>query len=146
MLAEPPLRHLAQAPCIQAQAQQVELGLAEHSPQAKKQAIVVAARVVDCLGIRDQRADERGEVEQFIPIGIVAREPARLVGEDDPDVTERDVGHQFLEPLALAVAPRVAQVGVDHMDALWDPAQGLGPLGQCILVVQALAVLLHLRG
>jgi hypothetical protein len=37
-------------------------------------AVVEVARVIEAIGVGDQRSSERAEVEQAVPVGIVARE------------------------------------------------------------------------
>jgi hypothetical protein len=43
-----------------AQVEQVERGLAEHPPQAPQEAVVVGPRIVDPVGIGEERAHDRG--------------------------------------------------------------------------------------
>jgi site-specific DNA recombinase len=136
--------HLAQPPSIQAQAQQVQLGFAEHPAQAQEQPVVVAAGVVDAVGISDQRANDRGEVEQRVPVGIRARQAAHLIGEDDPDPPQRHLGHQFLEPAPRPILAGLAEVGIDHVDPLPIPSQRHGPVDEGVLITLALPVVVDL--
>ena len=46
--------------------------------QAEKQAVVEQARVIDAVGVADQGIGETAEIEETIPVGIVAGEPGDL--------------------------------------------------------------------
>jgi len=47
--------------------------------------------MIDAVGIGDQRVSEAAEIEQAIPIGIVAGEAGDLESENDPDVAKCDL-------------------------------------------------------
>jgi site-specific DNA recombinase len=145
-LAVAPTLHLPHAPGFQAEMQQVELGLAEHAPQPEQQPVVVGARIVDAIGIGDERPHDRGQIEQGVPIGVAPGEPAGLIAEDDPDMAEGDLGYHLLEARALAVLAGLAEVGVDHVDALRNPPQRSRALHQGVLIGLALSMVLDLVG
>ena len=78
--------HRAEAPLPHPLLQHVQLGLTQDTPQAQQQAVVVLARVVHAIGVGDERADAAGQVQQRVPVDVVACQPAGLVGQDDADV------------------------------------------------------------
>lgn len=82
----------------------VKLGLAHDAGQTEQQTVVVGARVVEALAIRDQHPEHRAELKQLMPIAIVAGEPRSVEADYEPGIAEADLGDQFLEALALHTA------------------------------------------
>ncbi len=105
--------HLAQAPRIQALAQQIEFGF-RHGPfEPEQEPVVIQPRVVDALDVGDERAPERRQVEQMLPVGVVARQPRNLPAEDDPDVPEGHLAREGGKRVASGRAgARLAQVPI----------------------------------
>ena len=102
---------------------QVQLGLAHRALQTEHQPVVEVGRMVDAVGVGDQRVGQRAQVQQLVPVGVVAGQPADLDAEDDPDPAQPDVGDQILEPLpGGGVGPGPAQVGVDHPHLVRHPS------------------------
>src|SRR4051812_7936884 len=124
----------------------MQFRLAEHAAQPEQEPVVVLARVVDPVGVADESADDRRQVEEGVPVGVVARQPTGLVGEDDADVPQGDRGDQLLEAPALPILAGLPLVRVDDVDLRRPPAQGEGTLDEGILVLLALTVLVHLPG
>jgi hypothetical protein len=58
-----------------------QLRLADRALQAEQEPIVQLARIVDALRIHDQRVHQSAQVEELVPIAIVAREPRDLEPE-----------------------------------------------------------------
>jgi len=81
----------------------MQLGFTEEATSSQEQPIIILARVIDALGIRQEGPHDRGEIDEGIPIRVVARQATRLVRENDPDTPERDGGHQFLKAGALTI-------------------------------------------
>jgi len=53
----------------------VKLCLTHDAGQTEQQTVVVSARIVKALTIRDQHPEHRAELEQLVPVTIVAGEP-----------------------------------------------------------------------
>ena len=56
----------------------MQLRLAHRALETQQQTIVEVRRVVDAILVEDQRAGERRELEQAVPVGVVARQPRHL--------------------------------------------------------------------
>ena len=80
--------------------QHMQLGLAHGALELKQQPVVEQRRMIDAVGIADEGIGEAAQVEQAIPIGIVAGEPRDFEAEHKTNVTERDLCG---EPLELRV-------------------------------------------
>src|ERR671929_463274 len=72
-----------------ARPQEVQLGLAHGALQAKQEPIIEEPRVIDAIGIADEGIGETAEIQQTVPIGVVAGEAGELEAEDDADMAQR---------------------------------------------------------
>jgi hypothetical protein len=106
----------------------MEFSFTQHAPQAEQEAVIVVARLKDPGAVGEQGSDDSREVEQGIPVGVVARQAAGFVGQDDPDVAKRDRSDQLVEAGTLAILAGVALVVVNDVDALPRPAEGESPV------------------
>src|SRR5262245_65322700 len=61
--------------------QHMQLRLAHRSFEAEQQTVVEQCRMIDAVGIPDQRVGEASEVDEAVPIGIVARKARQLETE-----------------------------------------------------------------
>ena len=123
----------------------VELRLGHDAHQPQDEPVVEQRRMVDAVGVGDQRVAHPGQVQQPVPGRVVPGQPGGLQRQDDPDLAERDLGDHALEPVPLpGHRPGDAQVAVDDPDRLPRPAQLPGPADQVILAGGRLGVPLHL--
>ncbi len=126
-------------------ADQVQLGLAHRAFQAKHEAVVEVTRVIDAVRVGDQRVGQRAQIQQLVPVGVVAGQPADLDAEDDADPAQADVGDQILESFPRGrFRTGTAQVGVDHPHLMRVPAQRDRTFAQLVLPQQAFGVLSQL--
>ena len=74
--------------------------------------------MIDAIGVADQGVGHAAEVEQAIPVAVVAGEARDLEPEHDPDVTEGDLGGQASEAAAVAgTGTRETEILIDDHDA-----------------------------
>jgi hypothetical protein len=105
----------------------------------------VQRRVIDAVGVGDQRVGHRAQVQHLVPVGVAPRQPRDLDPEHDPDLAQADIGDELLEAVAAPRArARAAQIAVDHDDLAGVPAERDRALGELVLALQALAVALDL--
>ena len=136
---------LGQDPALQAGADEVQLRLAHRALESEQQSVVEVGRVIEAVLVEDQRVGERADLQQSMPVGVVARQPRDLQAEHDPGLAQADVGDEPLEPFAVGGARAgLALVGVDHDDLLDRPAERDRALTQRVLALRALGVGLHL--
>ena len=100
---------LGQDAALQAGADEVQLGLAHRAFEAEQQPVVEVAGVVEAVLVADQRPGERADLEQPVPVGVVAGQARDLEAEHDPGLAQADLGDQALE--ALAAGRRGARTG-----------------------------------
>lgn len=81
----------------------MELCFAEKPSQTEQETIIVIARIVDALGICNEGADDGCQIQQGIPIGIVAGEAARFIRQDQTNFPKRNSGNQTLESRTLTI-------------------------------------------
>ena len=85
-----PRRFVADA-AEQASPQDVQLGLTHRAFQAEHQSVVEHCRVVDPIGVADQSVGQAAEIEQAVPIGVIAGQTRDLQAEHDTDMPQRDL-------------------------------------------------------
>ena len=136
---------LGQLPADEAGADEVQLGLAHGALQAEQQPVVEVGRVIQAVLVADQRARHGADLQQPVPVGVVAGQPGHLQTQHDPGPAHADLGDQALE--ALPVGGRgagLALVGIDGDDVLGRPAQRDRFLPQRVLAGGGLGVGQHL--
>ena len=119
---------------VEAGPQNVQFGL-RHGPfHAEQQAVVEQSRMVDAVCVGDQGVGHPGQVQQPIPVGVVASQPRHLQRQHDSHLPEPDLGGQLGEPgPARGAGTADAEVVIDHPHRAARPAQRLGPCGQIVL-------------
>lgn len=73
----------------------VQLRLAHDAGQTKQQA--VSAGIVETFAVGNDDAEERAQIEELMPIAIVAGKPGRVEADDEAGVPQSDLGNQLLE-------------------------------------------------
>jgi hypothetical protein len=92
-----------------------ELGLAHRPLQPQQQPVVVVHRVVDAVGVGQQRARQRAQLQQLLPVSARAGQPRHLDAQHQPHMPHGDLGDQPLEAHPAGRAgPGLRQVLVDH--------------------------------
>jgi hypothetical protein len=92
---------LGQLAAAQPRADEVQLGLRHGALEPEQQAVVEVGGVIEAVLVADQRVGQRADLQQPVPVGVVARQPGDLQAEHDPRVAQADRGHQVLEALAV---------------------------------------------
>ena len=101
--------------------------------------------MVEAVAVSDQRIGDAAEIEQAIPVGIVARHTGDFQGEHDARVTERHFCGHARESGALGESgARHAQVLINDDHLFLGPTQLAGVLEQRILASGGFAVVLDL--
>jgi hypothetical protein len=91
-------RCLVADPAVEAGAQDVQLGLRHGAFHAEQQPVVEHGRMVDAVGIGDQRVGHPGQIQQPVPVAVVAGQPGAFQRQHDPDLPEPDLGGELGEP------------------------------------------------
>ena len=134
-------------PAIKTRSYDMQLSLAHGALETEQQSIVEHRGMIDAVGIADEGVSEAAEIEQAIPVGIVAGEAGDLETEHDPDMSKRDVRREPREAAALDDAGAgQAEIFVDDDDLLRRPAERSRPGGQGVLALCGLAIVLDLSG
>jgi hypothetical protein len=111
----------------------VQLGLTHRAFEAEQQPVVELAGVVDAVGVGDQGVDHAAQVQQPIPVAVVASQARGLHPEHDADPPKAYLGDQPLEARPRGPGTAHAKVVVDHHDLLAGPAKLGRPLHQRVL-------------
>ena len=125
---------LGEQPALQPCADEVKLRLGDRAFETEQEPVVDRARVIEPVLVADQRARQRAQLQQPVPVSIVARQPRALQAEHDPGLAQRHVRDQALEPLAVG-GRRAGQplVDIDHDHSLSRPAERDRPATQVVL-------------
>jgi hypothetical protein len=78
-------------------ADQVRLGLVHRALEAQQEAVVEVTRGIDAVGVSDQRACQRAQIQQPVPVRRRARQSRGLQRQDQPKMTETDLRDQLTE-------------------------------------------------
>src|SRR5258708_280332 len=118
-----------------------------HCPfQAEDQAIVEKSRMIDPVAISNQRIRHAAQIEQTIPVGVVARETGDFESEHDAHVAQRHFrGHAGESGALHRSGAGKAKVFINDDHLFLGPPQFAGPFHQSILTRRRLPVVLHLR-
>ena len=95
----------------------MQFGLAHGALEPEQQPVVEVGRVIEPVLVADQRARHGADLQQPVPVGVVAGQPGDLQAQHDPGAAHADLGDQTLE--AFPVGGRgagLALVGVDGDD------------------------------
>ena len=89
-----------------------------HRPlQPQEQAVIDEAGIVRAVRIDHQRADQRAQIDQVVPVASVPGEAGGLHAKDRAGNTRADGGHQLLEAGPLHQSGTgAAEIIVDHRD------------------------------
>jgi hypothetical protein len=119
----------------------VQLGLRHRPLQAEQQPVVDRRGVVETVLVADERVGEGAELEEAVPVGVVARQARALEAQHDACLVERDVGNEALEALPICGRrPGLALVDIDDDHLLALPAEGDRPARQVVLASGGLGV------
>src|SRR5213076_3646364 len=60
---------------VETGSEHMQLGLAHRPLQPEQQTVIEQRRMIDAVGISDQRVGEAGKIDEAMPVGVVAGEP-----------------------------------------------------------------------
>jgi hypothetical protein len=147
--AAPQLAALRLVPdaAVEACPEDVQLSLGHGPLQAQYEAVVERAGMVEAVTVADEGVGDAAEVEQAVPVGVVAGETRDLQPEHEPDLAQRDLGRQAREPGAGSEpGAGDTQILVDHHHLVASPAELDCSRRQRVLAVGGLLVAFHLGG
>jgi len=123
-------------PALEAGTQNMQLSFGHGAFEPQYQTIVEPARVIDAVGIADQGIGHATEIEQAVPVGVVAGQAGDLEAEHDADPAQGHLGGHAGEAVAVGGASAGdAEIVVNHSDLLACPAQPARLLDQSVLPV-----------
>ena len=91
-------RRLVANAAVEAGSQDMQLGFAHGALEPEQEAVVEEGGMIDAVGVADQRIGEAAQLDEAMPIGVVARQARDLEPEHEADVSERDFGGEPGEP------------------------------------------------
>lgn len=123
----------------------MQFGLADRALEAQQQTVIEIVRIIQTALVQDQRVAQRAQLEQPVPVAVVAGQTRDFQAEHDADVVHRHLGHKPLKTGAIhRRCARLPEVRVDCLDLRGRPAQRQGALAQGILPPGTLLIFKHL--
>jgi hypothetical protein len=127
-------RRLLAFPLVKPHPKLMQLRLAHDAGQAQQQAVVVGARIVKPLAIRNEHAEYRAQFEKLMPVPVIAGQARSVETHHKAGVAKADLGNELLETMTIHTASTgFAQVLVNHLDAFRRPAQTDGAIDKAVL-------------
>ena len=143
-LAPPRLVPLA---AIHAILEDMKLRLAHDAGQAEQEPVVVVGRVVEAIGVGQERAESRAQLQELMPVLAGPGQSAHLQAEDQADAVERELGQESLESRAsLGRLAALAEIVVDDDHLIARPSQLDGTVGEGVLPRGGFAMVEDLLG
>ena len=106
---------------------------------------MIRARIVQAFAIGNQHTKQRAQLEELMPISVVARQTRRIQTHDQAGFAQTHFRDQRLEAVPVSAGrPRLAKIVVDDMNPLARPAEQGCSLDQPILQLSALLVVTDL--
>src|SRR6266436_9625890 len=75
--------------------------LAHGALETEQQSVIEQGGMIEAVSIADERVGEAAEIEQAIPVGVIAGEAGDLKTEHDSDMPERNLGGEACKSVAL---------------------------------------------
>jgi hypothetical protein len=106
---------------------------------------VIGAWIVQALAIGNQHTKQRTQLEELMPISVVARQTRLIQAHDQAGFTQTHFRDQRLEAVPLSAGRAgLAKIVVDDMNPLARPTEQGCSLDQPILQLGALLVMADL--
>src|SRR5213078_439968 len=80
---------------------EVELAFGHGPLEAQQHPVVEGARVIKAVLVADQGAGHGADLQELMPVGVVAGQPGALQAQHDPGPAEGHLGDQLLEPFPV---------------------------------------------
>lgn len=106
---------------------------------------MIGARIVETFAIGNDDAEERAQIEELMPVAVVAGKPRSVEADDKAGIAQTDLGDQLLEAHPLdGAGSGFAKVFVDDMDPFMRPAESDGTIDEAVLQLRAFLMMPHL--
>src|SRR5215467_1142998 len=132
---------------VETRAQHVKLGFAHRAFETEQKAIVEEPGMIDAVGIANERVGQASEVDETVPIGVIAGEPRDLEAEHKTHPCECYFGGEVSKARSLHRAVTgEAEILVDDNDSILRPTELTGLGRERILPLRRFAIVLDLSG
>jgi hypothetical protein len=133
-----PALRLVPATSFHSLAQPDQLEVRHRPLHPQDEAIVRISRIINRLLVDQQRAGDRGDLEQAVPVSGRSRETRSIEAEHGADTAQSHFGDQTLKPLAVLREPTGdTKIVRDQLDGLVDPTQPVRQIHQIELSLGA---------
>ena len=114
-----------------------------HSPlQSEQEPVVEVCRIIDSILIENERAGQRTQLDQPMPVCGVPGQARDLQPHHQACLAKGDLTDQFLKPVpAGRLCTRLTEIAVEYVNTFKRPAQRDRAITQGILALRALRIL-----
>jgi hypothetical protein len=77
---------------IEASPQHMQFGFTHRALEPEQEAVIEQGRMIDAVGIADQRVGKSSQIDQAVPFGIIAREPRDFETKHETHAGKRHLG------------------------------------------------------
>src|SRR3954463_14910075 len=138
-------RGLGSPALVHAGLEQMQLGLAQGTLEPKQQTVVVGGRIVNAVGVGDQRVAQRADLQKLMPVATGAGQTGHLHPEHQADPPQTNLGHQPLKARPpLGGGAGAAEIVINDGHALARPPEVECPINQPVLEAGRLMMALDL--
>ncbi len=79
-------------------------------------------------------AEERSQIEELMPVAVVAGKSGSVEADDEAGVAQSDLGNQLLEAYPLdGPGSEFAKIFINDVHAFMRPAEGDGAIDEAVL-------------
>src|ERR1019366_4661288 len=115
--------------------------------ESEHQAIVKQTRMINAARIADERVGDATQVEQTIPVGVVACEARDFQSQHETAVTQGHLRRHTSEARTIGkTGAGHAQIFVNHFNLIARPAELDRAVCQSMLTCRRFTIVFHLRG
>lgn len=123
----------------------VQLCLAHDPGQTEQQAVMVSAGIVEAFAVGDDNAEERAQIEELMPVAVVAGKPGSVETDGEAGIAQSDFGDRLLEAHPFdRSGSGFAKIFIDDVHAFMRPAEGHGTIDEAVLQFRAFLTMPHL--
>jgi predicted RNA methylase len=136
---------LAALSAIQARPQHMQFGFGHRAFQPQQEPVIEQRRMIEAIGIGNQRVGEPGQFNEPVPVGVIACQARDLQAQHQTDTSQSHIGSKLAKAGASHDAgARHSQIGIDDQNALFRPAKFASATRQLVLSACRFAVVLDL--
>lgn len=96
--------------------------------------VMISAGIVETFAVGNDDAEERAQIEELMPVAVVAGKPRGIEADDETGIAQSDLGNQLLEAHPIdGPGSGFAKIFVDDLHTLMRPAKSYRAIDETVL-------------